>query len=69
MIFGVWPNWLWRTLRVREVLGSNPSTPTAMISVMTLFLLRLSKSGYNFLVFLTVRKYGSKNGKNSISDF
>ncbi len=24
---GVWPNWLWRTLRVREVLGSSPSTP------------------------------------------
>ena len=27
-IRGVWPNWLGRTLRVREVLGSSPSTPT-----------------------------------------
>jgi hypothetical protein len=30
---GVWPNWLWRTLRVREVLGSSPSTPTIFTMV------------------------------------
>ena len=42
---------------------------TGMISSMASFLLRLSKSGYNFLVFLTVRKYVSKNSKNSISNF
>ncbi len=27
---GVWPNWLWRTLRVREVPGSSPGTPTKL---------------------------------------
>jgi hypothetical protein len=52
-----------------EVAGSNPAPATIMISAVALFLLRLSKSGYNFLVFLTVREYGSKNSKNSISDF
>lgn len=31
IVFGVWPNWLWRTLRVREVPGSSPGTPTNFI--------------------------------------